>query len=287
MRLIFGVAISLLLATGCGEEGKGTKKEAIGKEKAAGSKADASMINITGSRDINTLLCQRWEHKTDHELPYLNEDDEDEVPMRAFCFFNDSTLVKDPRNRLLTGKWTFDKPAKKISIRLDNGTREAYTIKAISYKTLLLQNDKSQEIEEYRANGMVHKNNADDPFYGQNLRWARKPAGIETEEAIREKMRSCVHFYYLFYMDAYKRKAKEVFFYGLPGAFKWYAGGIYIKKEKELTKKWLGIFYNAANAHAGYLILDKMMDKPYTWDAGAESWLLKNAGVLQQMENNI
>jgi hypothetical protein len=96
-----------------------------------------------------------------------------------------------------------------------------------------------------------------------------------------------VHFYYLFHADQYKRDAKEVFFYGFPGCFNWYAGGIYLKKENKLTKKWKAIFFNEENAHKAYQLLDKMMSQSYVWDKKENSWVKQNADVLKQMEGKV
>ncbi len=245
------------------------------------------MNNISRSKDIAALLCQHWEHKGDHELPYLNEDDEDPVPMRAFYFFNDGTLIKDPRNIMQVGKWVYNDDAKQIEINVSGGIKKRYKIRAISYKKLLLSEDGEVKAEEYRADGLSHKNNNDDPFYLNNIQWMLKPAAAEDDAAIRKRVKSAVHFYYLFYTDAYKRDATEIFFYGLPGCFKWYAGGIYLKKETVLQKKWKEIFFNAEDAHKAYLLLDKMMSQSYQWDKSAGNWVKQNAGVLKQMDDKI
>jgi hypothetical protein len=248
---------------------------------------DASMNSISSSKDIGVLLCQHWEHKGDHELPYLTEDDEDPAPMRAFYFFNDGTVIKDPRNTMRVGKWVYDDDTKQIEINVSDGIKKRYKIKSISYRKLLLLEEGDQKPEEYRADGLLHKNKEDDPFYLSNIQWMIKPAAAEDDAAIRRRVKSCVHFYYLFYADSYKRDADEIFFYGLPGCFKWYAGGIYLKKEKVLGKKWKEIFFNAEDAHKAYLLLDKMMSQQYNWDKTQNSWVKQNAGVLKQMDDKI
>lgn len=60
-----------------------------------------------------------------------------------------------------------------------------------------------------------------------------------------------------------------------------------MKKEKELSKKWKSIFFNDADAHKGYLVVDKMMSQSYTWDKKESNWVKLNAGVLQQMESKV
>lgn len=283
LKSLFWLTIIILAFVSCTQGESKENQQRSGKRE----KTDDAMMDISQAKDINIYLCQRWEHKGDHELPYLNEDDEEEVPMRAFCFFNDGTVVKDPRNKVSEGKWILVPASRMLQIKFDNGITEQYRINSISHKKMFLVKEGETVMEEYRADGLLHKNNEDDPFFLPNIRWMIRARAPESDAAIQQRVRSAVHFYYLFYMDAYKRKAKEIFFYGLPGSFKWYAGGIYIKKEKDLTKKWLSIFYNATAAHKGYELLDKMISRQYTWNEKEPNWIKKNAGVLKQMEEKI
>ena len=47
---------------------------------------------------------------------------------------------------------------------------------------------------EYKADGKVQKNMADDPFYIDNNKWRIKPKKPETDEAIKQRLQDCITF---------------------------------------------------------------------------------------------
>lgn len=201
VKLFFGISIAAFLLLSCNNQQKDkVEEEETGVQKNT-IKVDPSMNNISRSKDIATLLCQHWEHKGDHELPYLTENDEDPVPMRAFYFFNDGSLVKDPRNTLQIGKWAYDDASKQIEMSFAAGIKKRYKIKSISYKKLLLLQGGESQIEEYRAEGVSHKNNLEDPFYPANLQWMIKPMAAESDDAIRQRLKAvCIFIIYFMTM---------------------------------------------------------------------------------------
>ncbi|HQW83759.1 MAG TPA: hypothetical protein PK987_04830, partial [Ferruginibacter sp.] len=92
-----------------------------------------------------------------------------------------------------------------------------------------------------------------------------------------------IHFFLLFYKSALDKDEKTVSFWGLPSCFKWYGGGIFLKKEKELKENWINCFYNKEQAMQAYHLAEKLMEVKYTWPKGEQNWLKLNLAVLEQM----
>lgn len=249
--------------------------------------ADPTLVDISESKSLPELLTQRWDNKDDLEN-VTNESDELEVPFRGFCLFSDGSLVKDPRNTMVLGRWNFDSQSKILQFNLANGLKERYVVRAIRYDELVLNREGEKgNLVKYTADGFVHPSLRDDPFFQPNLQWRLKPAARENEDALRKRLKDCLHFYYLFYIDNDQRNSAQISFYGLPGCFIWYAGGIHLKKEEKLDQSWKNIFYDNRDASRAYSYLDKMISRKYVWEKGDASWISKNAAVLKQMEEKM
>ena len=249
--------------------------------------ADKSMIDLSDSKLIPKLVCQRWDNKEDYE-DVKNVSDKLVIPFRGYYLFNDGSMVKNPRDNMVQGKWAYDDKIKMLQFSLANGTTEQYIIRAVGYDELVLAKPgKNSPLVKYMADGFVHKDLLNDPFYAPNMQWRVKPKVAEDDAALHKRVKDCLHFYYLYYTDNDKRNAPVISFYGLPGCFIWYAGGIHLKKEEKLDKVWKNIFYNDADASKAYIILDKMITKKYKWDKEESNWVKQNAGVLKQMEEKI
>ena len=119
------------------------------------------------------------------------------------------------------------------------------------------------------------------------MQWRMKPIAKEDDAALHRRVKGCLHFYYLYYTDNNERNAPIISFYGLPGCFIWYAGGIHLKNEEKLDRQWKNIFFNGENASKAYTLLDRMISKKYVWAKEENNWVKQNAGVLRQMEEKI
>jgi hypothetical protein len=288
MKQFLSVMILILALCQCDNPAdKGNKKDKITYEPGDRAGADTSMIDISGSKKISELLCQRWDNKEDYEDVKL-ESATLEIPFRGFYFFTDGSMIKNPRENMVAGSWTYDDATKTIAIKLQNGLSEQYKINAIRYNELAMSKiGETAKPVKYTADGFIHKELINDPFYAPNFQWRIKPKAPEDDAAIHKRVKDCLHFYYLYYEDNNKRNAPIISFYGLPGCFKWYAGGIHLKKEADLDKRWTNIFYNASDASKAYVLLDRMISKKYIWDKEETNWVKQNADVLKQMEHKI
>ena len=284
-KILSGIMLIIVLCQCNSSDDNAKEKKAFSPGDRAG--ADKTMIDLSASKLIPELVCQRWDNKEDYE-DVKNVSDKLEIPFRGFYLFNDGSMVKDPRDNMVPGSWAYDDKAKLLQFNLQNGTTEKYIIRAVGYDELVLSKPgKDAPLIKYMADGFLHKDLHNDPFYAPNMLWRAKPKAAEGDAAIHKRVKDCLHFYYLYYTDNDKRNAPVISFYGLPGCFIWYAGGIHLKKEEKLDKAWTNIFYNAADASKAYVILDKMITKKYKWDKDVSNWVKQNAGVLKQMEQKI
>ena len=288
MKQILSVMIIALVFCQCSTNTGNGDDKAIRKYKPGDrAGADTSMMDISDSKIIPKLLCQHWDNQEDYE------DTKDagttlEIPFRGFYLFSDGSMVKNPKYNMLFGTWAYDVDKRRLQLKLQNGTTETYYINDIGYKKLSMSAVGAESnIVRYEADGFVHKELINDPFYAPNLQWRVRPQTAEDDAALHKRLKGFLHFYYLYYKDNSKRNAPILSFYGLPGCFTWYAGGIHLKKEGKLDKSWTDLFYNAADASKAYIIADKLISKKYIWDKNEASWVNQNAGVLLQMEAKI
>ena len=288
MKKLLTACLLIMALCHCQNENQGkARKNKNGLNPGDRAGADKDLVDISGSLNLRELLGQRWDNKEDNEIASSQSEGPD-WPFGGFYLFNDGVMVKDPRYDMAFGKWTFDDQSKILEFDLRDGTKEKYILHAIRYDELVINKfGESGNLVKYVADGFVQKDLQDDPFYPSNLQWRVKPAVREDDAALRKRLKNCLHFYYMFYMDNNKRNAPTISFYGLPGCFIWYAGGIHLKLKKKLDKNWLNNFFDDKDASRAYLLLDKLISRKYLWDKEETNWVKKNAGVLKQMEEKI
>ena len=246
--------------------------------------ADTCMIDLEDAISAKEKICQRWDNGED-EADAVNASGDIQMPFRGFDLFRDGSMVKNPKDDAQFGTWSFDEKQRSLQITLANGTTENYTVQSLAFDKLVLKNNKgSNKPDNYIADGFVQKDLVNEPFYPSNQQWRMKPEAPEDDAALRRRIKGCLHFYYLYYMDNSERNSARLYFYSLPTCFKWYAGGIHLIKENELAKNWTDIFYNAADASKAYIIVDKMISRKYVWGGKEQGWVRQDAGVLKQME---
>lgn len=278
-----------LITTGCNNSGTGTKK---GKDKEAGETENtaAEMLNdVTGSRDVKTLLAQNWENKDDaQEAALSGGSGAFEMPYRGFSFFADGTVVQNPRDNVRLGNWTIDNSAKKvITITYTDGGKSQYIIEGIGAKNMILSTPADKKKIEYKADGKVQKNMADDPFYIANNKWRIKPKKPETDEAIKQRLQDCITFYTRFLNDNIARGGTVVSFVGFPSIFKWYNGGISVIPQNKVEQKWIDCFYNEVQAFKAQAMLEDIITKKYKWNKEETNWVKQDADVLQQIGDTL
>lgn len=297
------IAIYLLLfATACNTAQE--KQPAI-TEKGAAKNNKASHVNsytadtmyqalpqllqdLSASDDMESLLAQNWINIDDLDALQYAGESTIEFPVRTFNMFTDKTVVKNVRNYMETGTWAFDKAAKTVTFKFD-GSKDVYKLKALAPDELRLTNIGigSKTVLIFSSDAKRHKNAGTDPFYTTSLAWRIPPKALETDEAIKERVRQYLQFFILYYKDVIARRAKVVSFYGFPGCLKWYAGGIYMQSDKDILENWYALFYNKAQGEKGLKMVDKLLNKKYTWPKGNQNWVKKNLFVLEEMYKNL
>ncbi len=260
-----------------------------GESKADSTKAHTnannSLVYLDTARDMYSILSQGWVMDEDADgLEGMDENSKFEIPYRSFYFANSGSFVKDPRNAFDHGSWSFDKAAKTITVNTAVAKeRITYKIARVTPDELILVKSGTTENLRFISQGMRFKDPADDPFHIANNRWRIKPKAIETDSAIHHRLKENLHFFILFYKAVITKNDRIVSFWGLPSCYKWYGGGIFLKKEDELKQNWINCFYDKQQAMKAYNIADKLLSKKYTWPKGERNWLKLNLAVLEQM----
>lgn len=297
----FFTACLLLLAFGCNNanekylpapEKKKTKKPSTVADSYTSDtmyKALPALVeDLSAQKNIENLLAQNWTNADD--LAALSDYDNSsiEFPVRTFCMFTDKTVVKNARNYMETGTWSFDDGAKIITFKFD-GSKDVYKLKALAPDELRLTNIGigSETVLVFSSDAKRHKNAVTDPFYTANLQWRTPPESSETDAAIKQRVKEYLRFFILYYKDAIARRAAVVSFYGFPGCIKWYAGGIYIQNDKNVLENWHALFYNKQQGEKGLSMVAKLLEKKYTWPSGNQNWIKKNLFVLEEMYKNL
>ena len=254
--------------------------------------AAAEMEDLGVSNKMEDIICQDWDYYEDAtDAAYADPASNIEVVYRGYSIFSDGSMIKDPRGNIHAGKWSINNKVKPITISflLDNGQTETNELAYLMpYEMKFAKRDGDKKnIVDLRAAGIRYSDFRKDPFYISNNLWRFKPAIPESDEQIKNRLKSCIHFFILFYDHKIKADSKEVLFTGLPSCFKWYGGAIYLQKERELDNKWVNTFYNREEAMKAYQLADKLMSNKFTWPKKESNWLKLNVAVLRQMENKM
>ena len=272
-----------IFIVGCNNTVKKTEEAAPKEDTAA-----ATLTDLSASTDIKKLLCQNWENKEDAEDAALSGGGDGlEIPYRGFSFFEDASVVENPRDKIRFGKWTLDEANKTINIEYTKGGKAQIKIVAIGAKQMILMNTADQKKVEYKADAKMQQNLADDPFHASNNQWRIKPAKSESDSAIKLRTEQCVLFYSKFLADNANRGGNIISFVGFPSCFKWYRGGVSIKSPEKLEEKWINCYYNKAQAMKAYALLDGIIDKKYKWNKEEAIWVKQSADVVRQMYDTL
>ena len=245
------------------------------------------LVYLDSAENMANILCQDWVLQDDAEgLEGMDENSKFEIPYRSFYLSTKGSFVKNPRNTFDYGNWHFDEGLKTITINntIDK-TPDSYQIAKLTFTELILVNVgvNSTTNLKFTASGKRFKDAGEEPFFLDNNRWRIKPKTKETDVAIHQRLKENIHFFILFYKSVLAKEEQVVSFWGLPSCFKWYGGGIFLKKETELKENWVSCFYNKAQAMQAYRLAEKLLAQKYTWPKGEKNWLKLNLAVLQQM----
>jgi uncharacterized membrane-anchored protein len=288
------LALTVILLLSCNNTtGKENKNSADQKISTAAEKNEYSNLitDLLATPDMKTILSQSWEHEDDLEaLKGMDDASTIEIPFRSFYFFADGSFLKNPRNAMDYGTWTFDDAAKTITLnyKVEKG-KDVYKIAALAADELKLVNKSvnSSTVLKFTGLGKSFTDPANDPYYISNNQWRIKPSKKETDAEIQQRLKDNLHFFILFYRNAIAKNATTASTWGLPSCLKFYGGGIYITKKAELHDAWINCFYNKEQAMKAYDIMDKVMSMKYVWPKDEPNWMKQNLTVLEKMEQNV
>jgi hypothetical protein len=281
---------AIVIGAGCNNDTNKTATDPLSKDSIARVNNVAAykkgLVDLSNNTDIATLVSQGWEMEDDMDA--LNSSDaEGMMPFRSFYLAPDNSFVRNIRGYMEYGHWSFDNPAKTITLKYEgkDGGKDVYKIAAIAPKELIVINTGINSITKLKfiASGTHYSDITADPYHISNNQWRIAPNKAETDEAIRKRLKDCLHFYILFYKDNIAKEEKKISFYGFPTCLKWYAGGIFIVKQDQLASNWYKCFYNKDQAIKAYKMMDAIIGKKYTWPKEKVSWVQKNLSVLEQM----
>lgn len=256
---------------------------------------DTSMLSLRSFKTIaiDDLLSQDW-NMEDADKTHWNELFWDSIENKRkypdLCLFRDYNFTENARTAIKTGKWILNKANRELLLNYRNGEQRVYYIQELSINgiTVLWRRNDDSVSMKFSSDNLVHKQVAEDPFYYANNSWRIKPSSSENPSQIRARVRSCVHFYALFFKDNRFRQSTDISFIGLPTCFEWYNGGISLTKAIELDRKWINCFYSEEQAYRGYDMLKTFFEtKTLKWPSRKIGWVGQTQVVLEQMRDSL
>ncbi len=279
-----------LLSCNSGENNTEADAEEEEIEKVSVSGFNTAVLEpVSISNGFESILCQAWDYEDDiPEMP-SQEAVAMTVPYRGFIFYADGKFVQNPRGSFSVGTWNIKEENKHKTLRtkLNSGSSQSYYIVKLNATNLVLQEAGTTESERkiFVASGLTFKNAANDPFALQNNLWRIAPVKPETDLQIQNRVKGFVHFFNLYYQYCIDADLKTINFSGLPSCYKWYSGGIYLKKPAELPANWIDCFYSKIQAQKGVDYAEQLLSKKYTWPKNETNWVKLNGAVLRQMDS--
>lgn len=292
IKNIITVTVVSLIVLSCNNNGEQKVAEKKNKMKQTNEQAAyGKLVYLDTAESIYNILCQDWVLEDDADgIEGMTESSQFEVPYRSFYFSTKGTFLKNPRNTFDYGTWDYDDAVKTITANntIDK-TKDIYKIARVTATELTLVNASvnSSTNLKFIAPGKRFKNANDEPYCLENNRWRIKPKQKETDSAIHQRLKENIHFFILFYKSALAKDDQVVSFWGLPSCFKWYGGGIFLKKEAELKENWVACFYDKEQAMQAYKIAERLMQQKYEWPKGEHNWIKQNLYVVEQMYKKI
>jgi hypothetical protein len=204
------------------------------------------------------------------------------------ALFQDHSALLNPRCGLKTGTWNLDKENGEMSLLWKDGSADLFIVRQRALRQMELAWHRGGDLALVRlkSDAIVHKHAEEDPYHPSNVTWMISPEAKETHDQLRHRIKACVHWYALFFMDNHNRQETEISFSGLPSCFEWYNGGIGMQSKSGLDKKWLACFYSEDQAYAAYDIIAGEIGKhELKWPEHPTSWVKQTGEVLQQLTN--
>jgi hypothetical protein len=252
---------------------------------------DTALVSLKSFSGVplNEALCQLWKmddagQKHWNELFWDSSSNKRKYPELAL--YKDFSVTENARCHVRFGKWKVDKKNRILLLSFTDGTHKSYYVeKIVLQKMVVLQNIGDDDVTiSFSSDGLARRRFSDDPFYPSNNQWRIKPSSPETDEQIVNRMKQCVHFYSLFFLDNNQRQETDISFIGLPNCFQWYNGGIGLVDKLDLDKKWIDCFYSEKQALRGYDMLKTLIEKhSLKWPDNPTSWIRETHEILDQI----
>ena len=202
------------------------------------------------------------------------------------ALFRDHSALLNPRCGLKIGTWNLDKENGEMSLLWKDGSADLFIVRQRALRQMELAWHRGGDLALVRlkSDAIVHKHAVEDPYYPSNVKWMIRPAAKETREQLRHRIKDCVHWYALFFMDNHNRQETEISFSGLPSCFEWYNGGIGMQSKSGLDKKWIACFHSEDQAYTAYDIIAGELGKhELKWPEHPTSWVKQTGEVLHQL----
>ena len=254
---------------------------------------DTSLISLRSYKTVSLTdaVSQLWKFD-DADQPHWNEVFWDSVADARqnpeLALFPDHTFTENARCGIQMGKWEVNKSSRELILAPGHGRQQTYILREIALKRMEIARQEKDGVAVIKvsADGLVHRRPEEDPFHPSNNQWRIKPLAAETPAQIRLRVRECIHFYSLFFLDNRQRRSKEISFTGLPSCFVWYNGGIGVPLRNELDKKWIDCFYSGDQAMTAYDMVATELDRhELNWPEHPTSWVQQTGEVLDQLSH--
>ena len=250
-------------------------------------------LKLASALSLREVLSQHWElDEVDGPIwnIYFWDSIQDKRLYPALYLFSDMKCTKEPRGEIKLGIWSFDQGKREIILNFPGQRSQVYFIDKISFANLSLSTWEHDQMVHFHflSDNIVERNPAIDPFYPLNNRWRMKPLLAESDRQIRERVRSFVWFYVLFFKYNLDRKDRDISFNGLPNCFTWYNGGIAMQPLLMLDRNWINCFYSEQQATIAYDMVKSVLEKHnLKWPKNAVNWVAELQKILEQIHEQI
>ncbi|MBN8853906.1 MAG: hypothetical protein BGO55_10700 [Sphingobacteriales bacterium 50-39] len=252
---------------------------------------DSSMVSLKTFRSLSleSAISQVWEFE-DADKVHWNaifwDSATDTRQYPELALFPDHSALLNPRCGLKIGTWNLDKENGEMSLQWKDGSADLFIVRqrALRQMELLWHRRGDIALVRLKSDAITHKDMKNDPYYPANNTWRIRPAIPETHDQLRRRVKGCIHWYSLFFLDNHLRQKTDISYSGLPSCFEWYNGGIGMKAKQDLDKSWKSIFYSEDQAFTAYdLIADELGKHGLKWPEHPTSWVEQEGQVLEQL----
>ena len=252
---------------------------------------DSSLVSLKLFQrlSLEDAISQVWEFD-DADKTHWNKIFWDSITdTRQFpelALFPDHSAVLNPRCGIKMGKWDLDKENGEMSLQWKDGSADLFIVRqrALKQMEVVWHRGGDLALVRLKSDAIVHRRPVEDPYYPSNNQWRTRPAARETKDQLRQRLKDCIHFYSLFFLDNNKRHSTEISFSGLPSCFEWYNGAIGMQSKSGLDKSWIACFYSEDQAYTAYdIIADELGRHTLKWPEHPTSWVKQTGEVLQQL----